>query len=91
MYHDGLIMLKSQANSDRLRNLHISDKNEDGDTSWQCIKMLKYNEDRGATDVHKRNCLVKWNNVNKTQSWINFLHLVLAILYLSYLLHEQTR
>jgi hypothetical protein len=38
----------------------------------QYIHILKYNEDRGAIDGHQYNCLVKWNNINKVQSWINF-------------------
>jgi hypothetical protein len=78
MYHDGLMRLKTQVDFDRLRNLHLLDKNEVGDTSWQCIMTLKYNEDRGAKDGHQRNCLVEWNNVNKTQSCINFSALSLS-------------
>jgi hypothetical protein len=78
MYHDGLIMLKSQVDFDHLRNLHLLDKNEVGDTSWQYINMLKYNEDRRANNGHQCNCLVEWNNVNKTQSSINFSALSLS-------------
>jgi hypothetical protein len=67
MYHDGLITLKSQVDFDLLCNLHSSDNIEDGDTSWQCIKMLKYNQNRGAIDGHKYNCLVEWNKIKNTQ------------------------
>jgi hypothetical protein len=65
MYHDGSIKFESQVDFDRLRNLHLLDKNEVGYTSWKCIKMLKYNEDRGAIDGHQYNCLVEWNNINR--------------------------
>jgi hypothetical protein len=67
MYHDGLIKLRSQVDFDRLLNLYLLDKIEDGDTSWQGLKILKYNEDWRAIDGYEYSCLVEWNNIKKTQ------------------------
>jgi hypothetical protein len=57
MYHDSLIKLKSQVDFDWF---HLLDKNgENGDTSLQCLKLLRNSEDRGAIDGHQYNCLVE--------------------------------
>jgi hypothetical protein len=33
--------------------------------------MLEYNEDRHASDGQEYNYIPEWNNMNKTQSWVN--------------------
>ena len=40
-------------------------------------KLLKYNHDREENDGSQHNFLVEWNNINKTQSWVNFFALSL--------------
>ena len=40
-------------------------------------KLFKYNHDREENDGSQHNCLVEWNNINKTQSWVNFFALSL--------------
>ena len=32
--------------------------------------MLKHDHDRGENDGSQHNCIVEWNNVLKTQSWV---------------------
>ena len=74
MYHSVLMNSKSKIDFDCLRNLHILDMVEEGeDTSWKCSRMLEYHEDRGGDEIHHLNCLVEWDDMNKTQSWVNFL------------------
>jgi hypothetical protein len=47
IYHDALMNSKSRNDFDRLRNLHTLDMIEEVDCkTWQCSKMLEYNEDR---------------------------------------------
>jgi hypothetical protein len=69
IYHDALMNSKSRNDLDRLCNLLTLDMiEEDDDKSWQCSKMLEYNEERGASGEHQLNCLVEWKNINTTQS-----------------------
>jgi hypothetical protein len=51
---------------------------EDDDKTWQCSRMLEYNEERGTSGEHQLNCLVEWKNINKTQPWVNFFALSLS-------------
>jgi Reverse transcriptase (RNA-dependent DNA polymerase) len=70
---------KPQCQLDHLRHLHVLDKNEDGhDRSWECIKVLNYSEERTADDNVNHRCLVVWNDLNKSQSWVNFFALCLS-------------
>jgi hypothetical protein len=56
MYHDGLMKLKSQVDFDCLCKVHLLDKDEEnGESSWKCLKTLKNNEDRGAVDGNHTN------------------------------------
>jgi hypothetical protein len=74
IYHSALMKPKSQSDLDCLRQLHISEKTEDDlDESWECTKVLKYCEDSGMDMSTNHNCLVEWNDINKSQSWVNFL------------------
>jgi hypothetical protein len=70
---------KSQTDLDWLRQLYILDKTEDDlDESWECTKVLKYCEDSGMDMSTNHNCLVEWNDINKSQSWVNFFALGLS-------------
>jgi hypothetical protein len=40
--------------------------------------LLKHNEDRRESYGHQHNCLVVWNDNNKSESWVNFIVLSLS-------------
>jgi Reverse transcriptase (RNA-dependent DNA polymerase) len=62
-----------------LRQLHVLDKNESShDRLWDCNKVLKYSEERTVDDDVDHRCLVEWNDLNKSQSWVNFFALYLS-------------
>jgi hypothetical protein len=59
-YQSVILDPKLQFQLDHLRQLHIIDKNEDDhDRSWECIKVLKYPEDRTDDDDVEHGCLVE--------------------------------
>jgi hypothetical protein len=69
---------KSKIDFDLMRNLNILDMAEESkDTSWECSKMFEYHEYREGNDGYYLNCLVEWRNIDKIQSWMNFLALSL--------------
>jgi hypothetical protein len=79
VYHDALMKCKSRNDFNRLCNLHtLGMIGEDNGASWQCSKMIEYNQYREAGDEHQHNCLVEWKNINKIQSWVNFFALSLG-------------
>jgi hypothetical protein len=74
-----LIGSKSQTELDRLLQLHLLDKSEnDQDKSWECTKVLKYCEELGMNTSANHTCLVEWNDINRSQSWVNFFVLTLS-------------
>jgi hypothetical protein len=57
--------------------LHILDKTEeDNDMSWEYCKLVDYRKEKGDDHSSSHECLVEWNDINKTKSWVNydFLH-----------------
>ena len=50
----------------------------DTDMSWECSKVLEYCEEREADSNANHKCLLEWNDVNKSQSWVNFFALTLS-------------
>jgi hypothetical protein len=81
IYHSALIGFQSQTEIDRLHQLqlHILDRSEDDqDKSWQCTKVLKYCEETGMNTSTNHKSLVEWNDINKSQSWVNFFALSLS-------------
>jgi hypothetical protein len=67
-YQSVVLEPKVQYKFDHMRQLHVLDKNEGGhDRSWECIKVLKYSEERTANDNVDHRCLVEWNGLNRTQ------------------------
>jgi hypothetical protein len=79
IYHSALMKPKSQSDLDWLRQLHILDKTEDDlDESWECTEVLKYCEDSGMDMSTNHNCQVEWNDINKSESWVNFFALSLS-------------
>ena len=70
---------KSQIDFDGLRQIYELDMAEnDSDMSWECSKVLEYCEERGADCSTNQKCLVEWNDINKSQSWVNFFALSLS-------------
>jgi hypothetical protein len=79
IYHSALMGSKSQAEFDRLHQLHVLDMTEDDkDKSWECNKVIKYCEEIGMNTSTNYNCLVEWNDINQSQSWVNFFALSLS-------------
>jgi hypothetical protein len=80
IYHSALIGSKSQTElDDHLSQLRISDRLEDDQNkSWECTKVLKYCEEIGMNTSTNHKCLVEWNEMKKSQSWINFFVLSLG-------------
>jgi hypothetical protein len=79
IYHSALTGSKSQIELDRLHQLHILDRLEDDqDKSWECTKVLKYCEEIGMNTSTNHKCLVEWNDINKSKSWVNFFALSLS-------------
>jgi hypothetical protein len=79
IYHSALTGSKSQIELDRLHQLHILDRLEDDqDKSWECTKVLKYCEEKGMNKSTNHKCLVESNDINKSQSWVNFFALCLS-------------
>ena len=76
-YQTTLMNPKSQSQLEHLRQLHMLDKVED-DKSWECVKMLKYSEEKDLDNSVQHKCLVEWNDLNKSQSWVNFFALCLS-------------
>jgi hypothetical protein len=79
IYHSALIGSRSQTGLDRLHQLHMLGRLEDDqDKSWECTKVLKYCEEIGMNTSTNHKCLVEWNEMKKSQSWINFFVLSLG-------------
>jgi hypothetical protein len=70
---------KSQINFDRLLQLHMLDKTEeDNDMSWECHKVVDYCKEKGDVNSSNHKCLVKWNDINMTKSWVNYFEVSLS-------------
>jgi hypothetical protein len=70
---------KSQIDFDRFLQLHMLDNTEeDKDMSWECHKVIDYCKQKGDVNSSNDKCLVEWNDINKTKSWINYFALSLS-------------
>jgi hypothetical protein len=81
VYHNVLMNTKSQADFDRLMQLHMLDNTEeDNDMSWECYKVVDYCKEKGDVNRSNHKCLVEWNDVdiNMTKSWVNYFALSLS-------------
>jgi hypothetical protein len=73
IYHDVLLNTKSQVDFHRFLQLNMSDNTEgDKDMSWECHKVIDYCKQKGDVNSSNHNCLVEWNDTNKTKSWMNY-------------------
>jgi hypothetical protein len=50
---------------------------DDKDKSWGCTKVLQYSEEKEVNGNTSYNYFVEWNNMNKSQSLVNFFPLSL--------------
>jgi hypothetical protein len=74
-----LMNTKSQIDFDRLLKLHmLNQTEEDNDISWECHKVVDYCKEKGDVNNSNHKCLVEWNDVNKTKSWVNYFALSLS-------------
>jgi hypothetical protein len=70
---------KSQVDFDHLLQLHVLDKTEeDNYMSWECCKVVDYFKEKGDDQSSNHKCLVEWNDINKTKSWVNYFALSLS-------------
>jgi hypothetical protein len=73
VYHNVLLITKSQLDFDRLLQLHMLDQTEeDNDMSWECHKVVDYCKEKGDDHSSNQKFSVEWNDVNKTKSWVNY-------------------
>jgi hypothetical protein len=72
VHHNVLMNARSQVDFDRFLQPHMLDNTEeDKDMSWECHKIVDYCKEKGYGNSSNHNCLVEWNNINKTKSWVN--------------------
>jgi hypothetical protein len=55
----------------------LDNTEEDKDLSWECHKVVEYCKEKGDVNSSNHNCLVEWNHINKTKSWLNYFALSL--------------
>jgi hypothetical protein len=78
VYHSVLMNTKSQVDFDRLIQLHMLDQTEeDNDMSWECCNVVDYCKEKGDDHSSNHKCLMQWNDINKTKSWVNYFALSL--------------
>jgi hypothetical protein len=51
---------------------------EDKDMSWGFHKVVDYCKEKGDVNRSNYKCLVEWNDINKTKSWVNYFALSLS-------------
>jgi hypothetical protein len=61
VYHNVLMNTNSQVDFDCLLQLHMLDKVEDKDMSWECYKVVDYCKEKG--DVTSSNHNLWWNRM----------------------------
>jgi hypothetical protein len=73
VYHNVLLNTKSQDNFDCLLQLHMLDTTEeDNDMSCECHKVVDYLKEKGDVNSSNHKCLVEWNYINKSKSWVKY-------------------
>jgi hypothetical protein len=45
---------------------------EDDDMSYECCKVVDYSKEKGDDHCSNHKCLVEWNDINRTKSWVNY-------------------
>jgi hypothetical protein len=62
-----------------LLQLHILDNTEeDKDISWDYYEVVDYCKEKGDDHISNHKCLVEWNDINNTKSWMNYFALILS-------------
>jgi hypothetical protein len=80
VYHNVLLKRKSQVfDFNCLFQRHILDKTKEyNDMSWKCCKVVDYRKEKGDVNSSNHKCLVEWNDINKTKSWVDYFALSLS-------------
>jgi hypothetical protein len=81
VYHNLLLNIKSQVDFDRLLKLNLLGKAEEyKDMPWGCHEVVDFYKEKGDISSSNHNCLVvvKWNDINKTKSLVNYFALSLS-------------
>jgi NAD-specific glutamate dehydrogenase len=50
----------------------LDNTEEDKDMSWECCKVVDYFKEKGDVNSSNHKCLVKWNDINNSNSWMNY-------------------
>jgi hypothetical protein len=80
VYHNVLMNTKSQVDFDCFLQLNLLDNTEnDNDISWECCNLLDYCKQKGDVNSSNHKCLVEWNDINKTKSWVNYDYFTLIL------------
>jgi hypothetical protein len=61
---------------------HIGSRNSCGMNNVNCCKIVDYCKEKEDINSSINKCLVEWNDINKTKSWVIFLHQASVILNL---------
>jgi hypothetical protein len=56
----------------------LDNTEEDNDMSWECQKVVDYCKEKEDVNSSNHKCLMEWNDVNKTKSWVNYFALSLS-------------
>jgi hypothetical protein len=69
----------SKVDFDRSIQLHMLDNTEeDKDISWECCKVVDYCKEKGDVNSSNHKCLMEWNDINNSKSWVNYFALSLS-------------
>jgi hypothetical protein len=68
---------KFQVDFDSFLQLNMLDNTEEDKDMSLCCKAGDYCKEKGDVNSLNHKCLVEWNNINKTKSWVNYFTLSL--------------
>jgi hypothetical protein len=79
VYHIVFLNTKFQVDFDCFLQQHMLDKTEEyKDMSWECYKVVNHCKEKRDVNSSNHKCLVKWNDINKIKSWVNYFALSLS-------------
>jgi hypothetical protein len=56
----------------------LDETEEDIYMPWECYKVVDYRKEKGDINSSNHKCLVEWNDINKTKSWVKYFALSLS-------------
>jgi hypothetical protein len=79
VYHNVLLNTKFQVDFGCFLQQRMLDKAEDDkDMSWESCKVVDYCIEKGDVNSSNHKCLVEWNDINTSKSWVNIFALSLS-------------